>query len=126
MIHYRCTKEKKYKVAYLTKDDIVIIKTSLETIQARVVDVRFRRFRRSWKDKNTGENRSRFKSVPYAICSVFIGAPAGTEFIIPGYKLRNETKDGEKLLVLRDKYAVEFDGTWVQTLLAESREKRAQ
>ena len=113
-------------MAYLTKNDIVIIKTSLETIQARVVDVRFRRFRRSWKDKNTGENRSRFKSVPYAICSVFIGAPAGTEFIIPGYKLRNETKDGEKLLVLRDKYAVEFDGAWVQTLLAESREKRAQ
>ena len=34
-------------MAYLTKNDIVIIKTSLETIQARVVDVRFRRFRRS-------------------------------------------------------------------------------
>ena len=113
-------------MAYLTKNDIVIIPGNDSTLQARVVDVRFRRFRRSWKDKNTGENRSRFKSVPYAICSVFIGGPAGTEFIIPGYKLRNETKDGEKLLVLRDKYAVEFDGTWVQTLLAESREKRAQ
>ena len=111
-------------MAYLTKDDLVIIRTTDATIQARVVDMQFRRFRRSWKDKKTGETKSRWKSVPYAICECFTGAPVGTEFLIPGYKLKNETKDGEKLLVLRDKYAAEFDGHWVNKMLAESKEKR--
>ena len=111
-------------MAYLTKDDLVIIRTSEATIQARVVDMQFRRFRSSWKDKTTGETKRRWKSVPYAICECFIGAPVGTEFLIPGYKLKNETKDGEKLLVLRDKYTAEFDGTWVNKMLADSKEKR--
>ena len=111
-------------MAYLRKDDLVIIRNGDKTVQARVIDMRFRRFRSSWKDKKTGETKSRWKSVPYAICSVFIGAPVGTEFLIPGYKLRNEVKDGEKLLVLRDKYIAEYNGAWVQKMLAESKEKR--
>ena len=112
-------------MAYLTKDDLVIIRTGDSTIQARVVDMQFRRFRRSWKDKATGETKWKWKSVPYAICQCFIGAPAGTEFLIPGYKLKNETKNGEKLLVLRDKYAAEFNGAWVKKMLAQSKEKRS-
>jgi hypothetical protein len=111
-------------LAYLKKDDIVIIRTGGSTIQARVVDMQFRRFRRSWKDKKTGENRFRWKSVPYAICECFIGAPMGTEFLIPGYKLKHETMDGEKLLVLRDKYAAEFNGAWVEKILNDSKIKR--
>ena len=111
-------------MAYLTKDDLVIIRTSEATIQARVVDMQFRRFRSSWKDKKTGEIKRRWKSVPYAICECFTGVPVGTEFLIPGYKLKNETKDGEKLLVLRDKYAAEFNGAWVNKMLADSKAKR--
>ena len=112
-------------MAYLHKNDIVMIRTGGTMIQARVVDMQFRRFRRSWKDKKTGENRFKWKSVPYAICEVFLGAPAGTEFLIPGYKLRNEVKDGESLLVLRDQYAAEFNGAWVEKMLADSKAKRA-
>ena len=112
-------------MAYLHKNDIVMINASTGMIQARVVDMQFRRFRKAWKDKKTGENKMRWKSVPYAVCEVFLGAPVGTEFLIPGYKLRNETKDGEKLLVLRNQYAAEFDGHWVEKMLAESKEKRA-
>lgn len=113
-------------MAYLHKDDIVMIrKPDGGMLQARVIDMRFRRFRRSWKDKRTGEDRFRWKAVPYAVCSVFIGAPVGTEFLIPGYKLRNEVKDGDTLLVLRDQYAAEFDGVWVEKILTESKEKRA-
>ena len=110
-------------MAYLRKNDLVIIRNSETTIQARVVDMQFRRFRRSWKDKASGETK--WKSVPYAICECFLGAPVGTEFLIPGYKLKNETKDGENLLVLRDQYAAEFNGEWVKKMLTESREKRA-
>ncbi len=111
-------------MAYLTKNDLVIIRNGGTTVQARVVDMRFRRFRKTWKDKKTGETKMGWKSVPYAVCSIFIGAPVGTEFLIPGYKLRNEVKDGEKLLVLRDNYAAEFNGEWVQSMLSESKEKR--
>jgi len=113
-------------MAYLTKDDIVIIKNGSDTLQSRVMDVRFRRYRSSYKDRKTGKKKTRMKSMPYAVCSVFIGTsvPAGTEFLIPGYKLRNEVKDGEKLLLLRDQYAAEFDGAWVEKILTESKEKR--
>jgi hypothetical protein len=48
----------------------------------------------------------------------------GTEFLIPGYKLKHETMDGEKLLVLRDKYAAEFNGAWVEKILNDSKIKR--
>jgi len=113
-------------MAYLTKNDIVIIRNTDSTIQARVVDMQFRRFRSSWKDKKTGEKKTRWKSVPYAICEVFLGAPAGTEFLIPGYKLQFETKNGEKLLVLRNQYAAEFDGAWVEKMLLESKKKRGE
>jgi len=111
-------------VAYLAKDDLVIIPTKAAPIQSRVVDVRFRRYRKKVRDRKTGKEKMVTKSMPYAVCSVFLGAPAGTEFLIPGYKLRNETKDGETLLVLRDTYAAEFDGQWVEKILTESKEKR--
>ena len=114
-------------MAYLHKADIVFISNGgSKPIQARVVDMRFRRFRRTWKDRKSGESVTRWKAVPYAVCEVFVGAPIGTEFIIAGYKLKNETKDGEKLLVLRDKYVAEFGGSWVNTLLAESKNARAR
>ena len=112
-------------MAYLNKNDLVIIRSGDTNLQARVVDMQFRRFRKSWQDKKTGEWKHRWKSVPYAICECFIGAPVGTEFLIPGYKLKNHTKDGERLLVLRDKYAAEFDGAWVKKMLATSKEKRS-
>jgi len=113
-------------MAYLNKNDIVVIKQKDEAIQARVVDIRWRRFNRSAKDRARNPNSKPWKSVPYAVCKTFIGglAPIGTEFIIAGYKLQNIDKNGDKLLVLRDKYVAEFDGHWVETLLAESREKR--
>ena len=113
-------------MAYLNKNDIVVIKQGETAIQARVVDIRWRRFRKSAKDMRKNPSGKKWKSVPYAVCQTFLGAPAGTEFIIAGYKLVNIEKNGDKMLVLRDKYVAEFDGEWVKTLLAESREKTAQ
>ncbi len=114
-------------MAYLNKDDLVLIPTSGTTIQSRVVDVRFRRYRKKVRDRKTGKEKMVTKSMPYAVCSVFLGGgllATGTEFLIPGYQLRNETKEGEKLLVLKDTYSAKFDGQWVQKILAESKEKR--
>ena len=114
-------------MAYLNKDDLVLIPTQDTTIQSRVVDVRFRRYRKKVRDRKTGKEKMVTKSMPYAICNVFLGGnlvPTGTEFLIPGYQLRNETKEGETLLVLKDTYSAKFDGQWVQKILAESKEKR--
>ena len=113
-------------MAYLNKNDIVVIKHGSESIQARVVDIRWRRFSRSAKERARKPNAKPWKSVPYAVCQTFIGAPHGTEFVIAGYKLKNMEKNGDKLLVLHDKYGAEFEGEWAETLLAESREKRGQ
>ena len=45
-------------MAYLKTDDLVIIPNKDgSNLQARVVDMQFRRFRRTWKDKATGENK---------------------------------------------------------------------
>ena len=112
-------------MAYLKKNDLVIIPRAEGNLQARVVDMQVRRFNKTWMDKATGEYKSRWKSVPYAICSVFAGAPAGTEFLIPGYKLKGEKKQGESILVLRDKYAAEFNEDWAKKIIEESKVKRA-
>jgi hypothetical protein len=113
-------------MAYLRKNDIVIISNrDSDSIHARVVDVRFRRFRRSVEEIKKSKNKSRWKSVPYAVCEAFIGVRAGTEFLIPGYKLKNIEKNGEKLLVLRDKYVAEFGGPWVKKVIEESHNKRS-
>ena len=112
-------------MAYLKKNDLVIIPRAEGNLQARVVDMQFRRFKKTWMDKATGEYKSRWKSVPYALCSVFVGAPVGTEFLIPGYKLKGEKKQGESILVLRDKYAAEFNEDWAKKIIEESKVKRA-
>ena len=115
-------------MAYLHKNDLVIIRTGTgETIQSRVVDISFRRYRKRVRDRKTGEEKMVTKAMPYAVCNVFLGAKIGTEFLIPGYKLRNEKKDSEKLLVLKSEYVAEFDNgfdSWVTKMLVESKEKR--
>jgi hypothetical protein len=115
-------------MAYLHKNDLVIIRTGTgETIQSRVVDISFRRYRKKVRDRKTGKEKMVTKAMPYAVCNVFLGAKVGTEFLIPGYKLRNEEKNSEKLLVLKDEYATEFDdgfNLWVAKMLAESKQKR--
>ena len=113
-------------MAYLKKNDLVIIpRAGGGNLQARVVDMQFRRFKKTWQDKASGEYKSRWKSVPYAICSVFAGGPVGAEFLIPGYKLKGEKKQGESILVLRDKYAAEFNEDWAKKIITESKVKRA-
>ena len=46
-------------MAYLKKNDLVIIPRAEGNLQARVVDMQFRRFKRTWMDKATGEYKSR-------------------------------------------------------------------
>ena len=103
-------------MAYLTKDDLVIIPAGDggNIPESRVVDVRFRRYRKKVRDRKTGKEKMVTKSMPYAVCSVFLGGellPVGTEFLIPGYQLRNETKaekapGAERRLLCQVRWAV--------------------
>ena len=118
-------------MAYLKKDDIVLFKSN-GTIQSLVTDVRFRRYKGKYKDKKTGEWKLKWKAMPYAICKVFSSSDKDVsiaqEFLIPGYKLRNTTKQGKKVLVLHDKYIAEFQGQygaeWASKIIVESQKFR--
>ena len=118
-------------MAYVKKEDLVIFNLSEGSIQALVTDIQFRRFRKSYKDKKTGETKSRLKSVPYAICTITGSSmpkfSTGSKFIIAGYKLRNHVMKGEKCLMLNNQYIAEFekDGErWVKEMIAESNKKK--
>ena len=95
-------------MAYLKKQDLVVLKGKVGQTTAIVTDIEFRRFKRTYKDKKTGEMKSRLKSVPYAICTVMTGGfgriTTGSKMVIAGYKLRNHALKGEKCLVLENQY----------------------
>jgi len=120
-------------MAYLRKDDVVMINSG-GSIQSIVVDVQFRRYAKFYKDKKTGERKKRWKAVPFAVCKVFnttmSDVKAGSEFVIAGYKLKNTSKDGEKILILQDKYLAEFadnyGNEWVAKLIEESKKARSK
>lgn len=118
-------------MAYVKKEDLVIFNLSDGSIQALVTDIQFRRFRKSYKDKKTGETKFKLKSVPYAICTITGSSlprfNTGNKFIIAGYKLRNHAMQGKKCLVLNSQYIAEFekDGErWVKEMIAQSNKKK--
>ena len=118
-------------MAYVKKEDLVVFNLESGRITALVTDIQFRRFRRSWKDKKTGEQKSRLKSVPYAVCSITSSTvddyKATERFIIAGYKLRNHALSGKKCLVLNNQYIADFEKngrSWVAQMLAESDERK--
>ena len=118
-------------MAYVKKEDLVIFNLSEGKLQALVTDIQFRRFRKAYKDKKTGEQKYKLKSVPYAICTITGSSlpkfNTGSKFIIAGYKLRNHAMQGQKCLVLHNQYIAEFekDGErWVREMIAESNKKK--
>ena len=118
-------------MAYIKKEDLVIFNLDQGKLQALVTDIQFRRFRKSYKDKKTGETKSKLKSVPYAICTITGSSLSsfniGNKFIIAGYKLRNHAMQGKKCLVLNSQYIAEFekDGQkWVMDMISESKNSK--
>jgi len=118
-------------MAYVKKEDLVIFNLVQGTLQALVTDIQWRKFKKSWKDKKTGEQKFRWKTVPYAICTVTGSSipdhTIGNKFIIAGYKLRNHAMQGQKCLVLNSQYVAEFekDGAkWVSKMLEESKNSK--
>ncbi len=118
-------------MAYLKKGDLIVLKGNVGQTTAIVADMEFRRFKRSYKDKKTGEMRFRMKSVPYAVCTVMTGGfgkiTIGSKMVIAGYKLRNHALKGEKCLVLENQYIPEYESSgekWVVDMIAKNKEKK--
>ena len=114
-------------MAYLRKEDTVYFLNDGKPIFSLVEKVAFRRYRSKRVDPKTGKGK--MKSMPYAICKVYSsedsGISTGAEFLIPGYKLRNITMKGEKILVLDKTYVAEFQeqygNEWVKKLITEEK-----
>ena len=120
-------------MAYVKKEDLVIFNLDRGNLQALVTDIQWRKFKRSFKDKNTGEARYKLKSVPYAICTITGSSLShfnvGKKFIIAGYKLRNHAMQGKKCLVLNSQYVADFEENgekWVMDMIAESKLQSAK
>lgn len=119
-------------MAYLKKGDLTILNTSSGKTTALVTGIQWRRFKKHFKDKKTGEQRYKLKSVPYAICTISSTSTerytVGSKMIIAGYKLRNHVLQGEKCLVLHNQYIVEFekDGEkWVTEMIQKDNESKS-
>ena len=120
-------------MAYLKNQALVVLKGKVGQTTAIVTDIEFRRFKRTYKDKKTGEMKSRLKSVPYAICTVMTGGfgriTTGSKMVIAGYKLRNHALRGEKCLVLENQYIPEYEDhgeRWVVDMIEENRKRNAK
>jgi len=120
-------------MAYVKPEDLIVFNLSEGSFQALVTGLEFRRFKKSWKDKKTGEQKYRWKSVPYAICKVITtsngGVSIGDDFLIAGYKLRNHAMSGKKCLVLQNQYLAEWNKggqEWVRDMIAANKARKAK
>ena len=97
-------------MAYLRKKDTVYFLNGGQPVFSLVEKVAFRRYRSKIMDPKTG--RKKMKSMP-----------TGCEFLIPGYKLRNVTMKGDKILVVHTTYVAEFKekygNDWVGKMITE-------
>jgi hypothetical protein len=121
-------------MAYLKPKQTIFISNNGLPIYSLVEKVAFRRYRGKYTDRKTGEKKTKWKSMPYAVCKVKMSSdpevPIGREFLIPGYKLRNVTMKGESILAFHDQYIAEwaeqYGNNWVQKMILEEQAKESK
>ena len=114
-------------MAYLKPEQTVFIANNGQPIYSIIEKVAFRKYWGKRKDKQTGKMVTARRSMPYAICKVFMssdtGIPIGAQFTIAGYQLRNVVMKGEKILTFDTKYCADFadqyGNEWVKKLILE-------
>jgi len=103
-------------------------------ITSIVEKVAFRKYRGKVKDKETGEWKMKWKSMPYAICKVLMSedssVPADTNFLIAGYRLRKKFLQGNMVLVMDNEYVADYEkeygNQWVARMIEQEDEREAQ
>ncbi len=99
-------------------------------ITSIVEKVAFRKYRGKVKDKETGEYKVKWKSMPYAICKVLISddskVPADSNFLIAGYRLRKKFFQGKMRLVMDNEYVADYEkeygNEWVSRMIEQENE----
>ena len=103
-------------------------------ITSIVEKVAFSKYRGKVKDKETGEWKMKWKSMPYAICKVLMSedssVPADTNLLIAGYRLRKKLLQGNMVLVMDNEYVADYEkeygNQWVARMIEQENEREAQ
>ena len=119
-------------MAYLKKDQTVFFAQG--NITSIVEKVAFRKYRGKVKDKETGEYKLKWKSMPYAICKVLMSedhrVPVETKFLIAGYRLRKKFLQGSMILVMDNEYVADYEkeygNEWVSKMIQQENEREAE
>jgi hypothetical protein len=120
------------KMAYLKKDQTVFFAEG--NITSIVEKVAFRKYRGKVKDKETGEWKMKWKSMPYAICRVMMSedakVPMETKFLIAGYRLRKKYFQGKMILVMDNEYIADYEkeygNQWVARMIEQEDQREAE
>ena len=119
-------------MAYLKKDQTVFFAEG--NITSIVEKVAFRKYRGKVKDKETGEWKMKWKSMPYAICRVMMSedakVPMETKFLIAGYRLRKKYFQGKMILVMDNEYIADYEkeygNQWVARMIEQEDQREAE
>ena len=119
-------------MAYLKKDQTVFFAEG--NITSIVEKVAFRKYRGKVKDKETGEYKMKWKSMPYAICRVMMSedakVPMETKFLIAGYRLRKKYFQGKMILVMDNEYIADYEkeygNQWVARMIEQEDQREAE
>ncbi len=103
-------------------------------ITSIIEKVAFRKYRGKVKDKETGEYKMKWKSMPYAICKVLMSddsrVPIETKFLIAGYRLQKKFLQGNMVLVMDNEYIADYEkeygNEWVSKMIEQENEREAQ
>ena len=119
-------------MAYLKKDQTVFFAEG--NITSIVEKVAFRKYRGKVKDKETGQYKMKWKSMPYAICRVMMSedakVPMETKFLIAGYRLRKKYFQGKMILVMDNEYIADYEkeygNQWVARMIEQEDQREAE
>jgi len=120
------------KMAYLKPQQTVFFAEG--NITSIVEKVAFRKYRGKVKDKETGQYKMKWKSMPYAICRVMMSedvkVPMDTKFLIAGYRLRKKFFQGSMILVMDNEYIADYEkqygNQWVARMIEQEDEREAE
>lgn len=117
-------------MAYIKPKMNVFFANGGKAITAVIDKIAFRKYwAKPYKDKNTGENKRRQKSMPFACCRVILSfdpsVQVGEEFLIAGYQLENVVIKNEKMLTFKNdfvaEYAKDYGNEWVRRIINAER-----
>ena len=116
-------------MAYLKPQQTVFFAQG--NITSIIEKVAFRKYLTKPKlDKETGQRKRKWKSMPYAICKVMMSddhlVPVGEQFLIAGYRLRKKYLQGKMILVMENEYIADYESEygnhWVSKMIQQERE----